>query len=63
VMCVPLQPPTLVPDAARAIVPSVPYLVRRDQHNDATESLKMPLIFLMVLYILTFANNFYCNLT
>jgi hypothetical protein len=51
------------PDAARAIVPTVPYPVRWDQHYNAAVSFKMQLIFLMELNILTFTNNFLCSLT
>jgi hypothetical protein len=63
VMYVPPQLPAPVPDTARAIVPSVPYPMRRDQHYDVAMSLKMQLIFLMVLYILAFTNNFFCSST
>jgi hypothetical protein len=63
VMYVPPQPPAFVPDAAWVIVPTVPYPVRRDQHYQVAVSLKMQLIFLMVLNILTFANNFFCSST
>jgi hypothetical protein len=59
VMYIPLQSPTPVLDAARAIVPTVTYPVRRDQHYDSTVSSKMQLNFLMVLNILTFTNNFF----
>jgi hypothetical protein len=63
VMYVPPQPPAPVPSVARAIVPTVPYPVRQDQHYNAAVSLKMQLIFLMVLNILTFTNNFFYSST
>jgi hypothetical protein len=39
-MYVPPQPPMPVPVAARAIGPSVPYPMRREQHYDVAVSLK-----------------------
>jgi hypothetical protein len=63
VMYVPPQPPAPVPDTVRALISSVPYPVRQDQHYDTAMSLKIRLVFLMVLYILAFTNNFFCNST
>jgi hypothetical protein len=63
VMYVPPQPLAPVPDAARVIVTTVPYPVRRDQHYAEAVSLKMELIFCMVLNILTFTNNLFCSST
>ena len=63
VMYVPPQPPAPVPDAAMALVSSAAYPVRRDQHYDAAVSLKIHRLFLMVLYILPFTNNFFCSST
>jgi hypothetical protein len=61
VMYVPPQLAALVPDAARVLVSSTVYLVRRDQHYDAAVSLKMHRLSLMLLYILPFTNNFFCS--
>jgi hypothetical protein len=63
VMYIPPQPLAPVPDAARALVSSAVYPVRRDQHYDAVVSLKIHRLFLMVLYILEFTNNFFCSST
>jgi hypothetical protein len=63
VMYVPPQPIAPVPDTARALVSSVAYLVRRDQHYDAAVSLKIHRLSLVVLYNLPFTNNFSCNST
>jgi hypothetical protein len=63
VMYVPPQLAVPVPDAARALVSSAAYPVRRDQHYDAAVSLKIHRISLMVLYILPFTNNFFCSST
>jgi hypothetical protein len=48
---------------ARALVSSAVFPVRRDQHYDAVVSLKIHRLFLMVLYILEFTNNFFCSST
>jgi hypothetical protein len=58
VMYFPPQPPALVPNAARVLVSSVAYPVRRDQHYDMAVSLKIHRLFLMVLYIIAFTNIF-----
>jgi hypothetical protein len=63
VMYVPPQPAAPVPDAARVLVSSIAYPVRRDQHCDVEVSLKMHCLSLMVLYILPFTNNFFCSST
>jgi hypothetical protein len=62
VMYIPPQPAAPVPDAARVLA-STAYPVRQDQHYNATVSLKIQRLSLMVLYILPFTNNFFCSST
>jgi hypothetical protein len=62
VMYVPPQPATLVPDTARVLA-NTAYQVRRDQHYDTAVSLKIQRLSLMILYILSFINNFFCSST
>jgi hypothetical protein len=62
VMYVSPQPAAPVPDAMRVLASTV-YPVRRDQHYDKAVSLKIHRLSLMVLYILQFTTNFFCNST
>jgi hypothetical protein len=61
VMYIPPQPAAPVPDAARVLVSSIAYTVRRDQHYDAAVRLKIHHLSHMVLYIIPFTNNFFCS--
>jgi hypothetical protein len=60
VMYVPPQSAVPVPDAARVLA-STAYPVQRNQHYDTAMGLKIQHLSLMVLYILLFTNNFFCD--
>jgi uncharacterized membrane protein (DUF4010 family) len=45
------------------VLASTVYPVRRDQHYDTTVILKIHRLYLMVLYILQFTNNFFRSST